>query len=474
MSTSARAPQPPSVSPWRDETSPPPWLFPAPIRTGRFQIAEPESGRFNVEVALDGIRPYCFDPAVATEVLHYDLQTQLLGNARGRLGSGRAGVYQGHYLKGVGRTPAAANWNDLADIYHASGHLAVGSAIRERAITACLSARGLGHTVVPCTDVLLGRFTTAEKNAVNRAQSSSRPDFTAADARYMSMTAKPANFARMSNFAFALERFEVKPRSIGELFLELEYYLRPPEERSDAEGSPQMIVDAMEGAMRRGMDNFRAFARAGLFWIYLESNFSIDGRFLDLETPVYFGQPFVGIVAAKDDDSPPDMLGFEEFGYVSHWRGFLAWFTARLHLLAQPVCGCGPEVRAFVRDLLRRISRRFSPKHWLFDDAALVREGFANLAGALGLEGADRKLLRALAKHAFGARVYGHASAPPEVGYLPVQDAPAAATSRKRVFLHAPFSPSGTGPEGRAYAETIAKLSRETDGRKLLRALHDL
>jgi len=472
MSTTASSPSRPApfLSPWRDASCPPPWLFPAPVRTGRFTSASASSALFNVEVALDLISPYHFTNEAATEVLHYEMQTQLLGNVRGRLGSGRAGVYQGHYLKGVGRTPAAANWNDDADVYHGSGHLAVGSAIRERAITACLEARGLGKTIVPCVAVLLGRLKPAESRAVVREQSSSRPGFTAADSRFMALTAKPAHFARMSNFAFALDRFEVNPRNIGELFLDLEHFLQPPEARADVEGSPQTIVDAMEQALNRGMANFETFARAGLFWLYLESNFSLDGRFLDLETPVYFGQPFVGVVTGAAD-APPELLGFEEFGFVGHWRGFLAWFKAKLELLSQPVCGCGPEVRAFLRELSRRLCRRFSAKHWLFDDPALIRRATQNLAAELGLEAADRKQLRVLAKHAFQSRVYSHELPLPDMKWLPVDAAPAAATPRTRIFHHAPFSPAGTNEEGRKYAEIIAKLSRETDARTLLRSL---
>jgi hypothetical protein len=459
--------------PWRDEQCPPPWLFPAPVRTGRFTTStRPDLRRFNVEVALDRISAYCFSKNTASDVLHYEMQTQLLGNARGRLGTGRAGVYAGHYLKGVGRTPAAANWNDEADVYHGSGHLAVGSAIRERAITTCLQTRGLGDSIVPCVAVLLGRLKASESRAVAQAQSSSRPGFTAADSRYMAMTAKPADFARISNFAFALDRFEVNPRSIGELFLELEHYLLPPERRRDADGSPQTIVDAMEQSLERGVAHFQAFARAGLFWLYLESNFSLDGRFLDLETPVYFGQPFVGVVRGAASDAPLEVLGFEEFGFVGHWRGFLAWFKAKLDLLSNPVCGCGPEVRAFLSELSRRVSRRFSSKHWLYDDQQLIGRAVTNQASAMGIEAADRKQLHKLARHAFSFRVYSHDAQHPDMKWLPVASSPAAATPRTRIYHHAPFSPPGTSPEGEAYAEMVAKLSRETNGRKLLHGLN--
>lgn len=462
-----------TLPPWRDEKNPPPWLFPAPVRTGRFTISSPAAERFNIEVALDRLHAFHFSPRTETEVLHYDMQTQLLGNVRGRLGSGRAGMYRGHYVKGVGRTQAAANWNDEGDIYHGSGHLAVGSAIRERAITRCLQAHGMGSLIVPCTDVLLGRLTPAEQRAVAQAKSSSRPAFTAADSRCMSLSVKPADFARMSNFAFALDRFEVQPRSIAELFLDLEYYLAPPAERgSDAEGSPQTIVDALERAYERGLAAFRAFSSAGLFWLYLESNFTLDGRFLDLETPVYFGQPFVGVsVSHPYGGEEREVLGFEEFSFIGHWRGFLAWLTARLQLLTMAECGCGKEVRAYLQGLLRALKRRFSPKHPLFDDRTIIQQANAHLAGALGLEAADRKRLHALARHVFAHRVYNHATACPDLGWQEVTAPPADATARKRHFVHAAFSPTGVHGGGSQYADLITCLSQEKDPRRLLRTL---
>ncbi|MBE7497723.1 MAG: hypothetical protein HS117_22495 [Verrucomicrobiaceae bacterium] len=465
-------PAAPSVfPPWRDHKNPPPWLFPAPVRAGRFSIATPGTERFNIEVAPDRVSAFRFSGKCDPEVLHYDMQTQLLGNARGRLGSGRAGVYQGHYVKGAGRTPAAANWNDDADVYHGSGHLAIGSAIRERAITACLQARGLGALIVPCTAVLLGKLSPAEQRAVKQAQTSSRPSFTTADARCMALSVKPANFARMSNFAFALDRFEVEPRSIAELFLDLEYYLTPPEQRGDdAEGSPQSIVNALERAFERGLASFRAFSSAGLFWLYLESNFSLDGRFLDLETPVYFGQPFVGIsVSTVRGGIEREVLGFEEFGFAGHWRGFIAWLTARLRLLCLRESGCGREVRSYLGGLLRAIERRFSARHLLYDDRALMQQATAHLAGGLGLEAADRKRLRALARHVFDVRVYNHVAACPELGWKEVTTPPADATPRKRNFLHAPFSPGAASDGGLDYARMIARLSQEKDPHKLLR-----
>ena len=262
-----------------EKRRPPSWLFPVPVRPSRFLASDPAFAACNIEVAQDRITSFSFAAAKAKEALFYDLQTQLVGNIAGRHGSGRSGVYRGHYIKGVGRTPAAANWSDGEDIYHGSGHLSAGSASRERLITAFLEARGLGAAIVPCQAVLLGPLSPAEARAVQRGESSSRALFARSDAHMIALTVKPADFARISNFVFALDHFDGTPQHLGELFLDLERYLHPPGARENLEGAPDGIAQTLDMAFRRGLANFRAYARAGLFWFYLNSNFSLDGRF---------------------------------------------------------------------------------------------------------------------------------------------------------------------------------------------------
>src|SRR5688572_23415262 len=118
--------------------SAPAWLFPVPVRRSRFIDSGPQWSSFNVEVALDRISPWDFSRRKIDRVLYFDYQTQLDNNMPGRHGSGRGGVFHGYYVKGVGRTQAAGNWNNLGDRYHGSGHLSVASALRERLISVAL------------------------------------------------------------------------------------------------------------------------------------------------------------------------------------------------------------------------------------------------------------------------------------------------------------------------------------------------
>ena len=89
-------------------------MFPVPVRESSFAAAAPRWRACNVEDALDLIGAFAFTKQKSGPVLWCDYQTQLDDNARGRLGSGRGGVYRYKYIKGVGRTLTAANWNDAA------------------------------------------------------------------------------------------------------------------------------------------------------------------------------------------------------------------------------------------------------------------------------------------------------------------------------------------------------------------------
>jgi hypothetical protein len=455
----------------------PSWLFPVPVRASRFVAAEPAFNPLNVEVAPDRIASFSFSSAKKEQSLLYDLQTQLDGNSRGRHGSGRSGIYLGHYLKGVGRTPAAANWNDNGDIYHASGHLSVGSAIRERLISVFLEARGLGGTIVPCKTVLAAPLAPGGARAVGLGKSSSRASFTPGDAHMIALTVKTADFARMSNFVFALDHFTGTPQHLGELFLDLERYLHPPGGRANLQGAPDKIADALNLAFKRGLQNFRAFARIGLFWMYLDSNFTLDGRFLDLETPVFFGAPFAGRAIRTWKGRPLlDLLGFEEFGFVLHWRLFIAWLKARLRFLVLPEMG-RREARPFLKELYRKVSTRFSRRHILYRDEDLLQGATVNLADALGLGHRDMSRLMALARYAFESRVYFAERPMPDATWRRLHFRPAQPTPLPRKFEAPRWIEVSPSRDGEAFSRAIDRLGSISVPTELVQSLakaHDL
>lgn len=450
----------------------PAWLFPVPVRKSRFQASDARLAQFNVESATDLVPPYSFASPSPRDALYFDLQTQLEGNYHGRLGSGRSGVYRGAYLKGIGRTPAAANWNDPNETYHGSGHLSAASAIRERLISVFLAARGLGHTIVPCTAVLIGELDASERRAVGRNQSSSKTYFAAADSALIALTIKPANWARISNFVFALNHCTGKPSDIGTLFLDLQKHLNPPGEQSGTDGTPAEIVDAMENAFHRGLNNFRAWGRAGLFWYYLNSNFTLDGRFMDLETPLYFGNPFVGVeISTVEGRTGRNFFGFEEFGFVMHWRLFVTWLKSSLKFQLVRERGLASEARPFIRELLTELNHRFTPGHALFNDEQLCRDAVANLAGEMDLSRKARTQLHQLARHAMAGKIYGLETPLPDIKWNPLPFRPAPSTPYPRTYEAAAFAPVEPSKHGQSFADATARLGAMTSAKDLLAAL---
>ena len=196
----------------------PPWLVPVPVRPSQFVPISPDFAAYNVEVALDRLRPFVMDDAAETEVLQSDLQTNLDSNAPGRFGAGRAGFFRNRYLKGVGRTLLAGNWNDVGDRYHGSGHLSISSMLREFLSTAILRRRGAGHTIVGSEGVLVRRLEEQEKEAIQKDYRKRVMQICPADGALAGISVRGGNFGRISNVVWGLEHLGETPEEVGVFF----------------------------------------------------------------------------------------------------------------------------------------------------------------------------------------------------------------------------------------------------------------
>ncbi len=450
----------------------PAWFFPAPVRRSRFLAASRQWSPLNIEVALDKISPFAFDARHTREVLHFDYQTQIENNPRGRHGSGRAGVYRGYYLKGIGRTPAAGNWNDPVDRYSASGHLSAGSALRERLITVLLEARGLGDAIVPCQSILLGRLRPDERKSAALGHSSSQAAMTPADAGLMALSLKTADFARISNFAWALDHFCVNPAELGGLFLDLERYLNPPLRRDGLCGSPTSIARAMDRAFRRGFSNFLRFNQRGLFWIYTHNNFTLDGRYVDLETPLLFGAPFVGTFQQRlSKPSSYIFLGYESLAFVFYWRLFLRWFLAKLEYMDSPAVLEHPGIRSFVREVAGEVRRVFTAKHLLYADDRLQQAVYANLAAGFDLSRQGRAQLKEFTRLAFSVMVDCADLPLPDFGWEKIGFEPARVSAAPFEIKCPAFVKPVFSADGQAFAAALTRTGAECDPRRLFATL---
>ena len=266
------------------------------------------------------------------DLLFADLQINQGAHIFGRLGSGRSGTYRDWYLKGIGRTPLAANWH-LEDHLHNTGHQAASSAIREYVISQYLRQLGVEDSIVPCVGVLLAELQPALRRFQSLLYRDAPPEFLpAVDQHLQAITVKRADFSRASNFAWLLHH--LTPFYINDGKTSLAILARLWTLGLSSETSPESVgaVDPagmaalLQEALQRGCRNFRSWWQAGVWWGSFRNNFTLDGRFLDLETPNVSGGPLFGVLRSKGLSAAApvksETLGLGIFQYFAQMRWF--------------------------------------------------------------------------------------------------------------------------------------------------------
>jgi AraC-like DNA-binding protein len=350
------------------------WMIPVPVRASRFVPLAREHARFNVETFPGGIGPFGAHDGRAplSDVLYCDLQDNPDISFRGRLGSGRTGVYGGKYLKGVGRTPLAGNWADPEDLCHHTGHLRASSAVREYLISVYLEARGCGDAINRCEGVLLAPRAEALRGYLvgrDRERACGSGDGGAnpwrSDLSLQALTVKPADFTRYSNLIWLANHLDFyrcrgeATTSFTRFLVELAHALDPT--RPLDQTTPESIAAAFVRSVDRGLDALRRFWSLGISWGSLHNNFSVDGRFLDLEAPVVLGAPLLGIIEAEPrrELQLPHRATFSGFleplGFVLNMR-MIAW---HLRWRFEAIAKAGPPLsrgeREFAGDAARAL-----------------------------------------------------------------------------------------------------------------------
>jgi len=385
------------------------WTVPVPVRASRFTPLLPEHQRLCVETDLARIGTFATGGAnEAAEVGYSDLQTSADTNAHRRLGSGRALYYQGAYLKGVGRTLLTGNWSDPGDRYHNSGHMLPSAAAREL-IASRVVRRAVGSSsIVECTGLAVCDVEGGVDVGAILPESVS--DFAPVDRRCQAMTVKPGDFARFSNFVWALNHNGTSTHELAQALHAVHVYLRAPAERRVAaqDGSPDAIARALRDAINRGLRSFADFVRAGVHWGSVHNNFTADGRFMDLEVPVIVGRAFFG--GTRDlscAGTLPDWVGLEMLSYARQARLFVAWLAARMDFFAEFLLAEGAP-RDFAAALAAEVRGLLDG-----DDPWVTQERTAEhlsrvIGDELGMNSRQRALVRDLAAHhARGSAAFG-------------------------------------------------------------------
>lgn len=309
-----------------------------PLRSSPFVPLHDVHAEFAVETAMDG------SADILDEPLYSDYQTNPEMCVLGRLGSGRAGLYRGRYLKGVGRTRLAANWATPEDVFHHSGHQATSGATREYLVSVYMRAKGYAHLINPCEGILVRPAAPILRDyllpQLSAAMAANPPPYFNSDLALQAITLKPEGVTRFSNFVWLSLNLDLIGSGFGvEEFLRLwvQELGGAPEDSIDASVAARLYFDKLESTLV----NLHVFWRSGVLWGSLHNNFSIDGRYVDLEGPALVGRPVAGFVLAGRHDEiqlpHSQMISgvLEAYGFALYSQMLTWFFKSRFEAIAQ-------------------------------------------------------------------------------------------------------------------------------------------
>ena len=362
-----------------------PWSAAVPLQAGRFESLLPEHRGCNRITDFSAYAPFSVPSAEPPPMLgfaDYQLEPQYPG--RRRQGAGRAVFYDGYYLKGTGRTPLALNWIDRGDSAHATGHMSPSAATRELVVSRYLRAKGLGAHIVACEGLLLAPLDPALADPYRGYYAEQGIPLAPSDQSMQAISVKRADFARWSNLWWLAQHSAGSPDDLLEFAWLTEHFasVRGPDELAlphTRDCTPSSIAAALGAAFERGLASFEAFYRGGVFWGSYHNNFTLDGRFLDLELPLIVGEPLFckhatrGPKARAGLAEPPvahrgRAFGTEILFYLRQLRNVLDCLDSRLGFLETATFSA--EVRTFIVQLREALRAAFDGLHPLRDRGA--------------------------------------------------------------------------------------------------------
>ncbi len=459
-----------------------PWTVPVPVQRSGFTALDPAHDSYNVETNLGRIDAFGLTPgAPMGDLLYADLQTNADASVNRRLGSGRSGFYRGKYLKGMGRTPLAANWADDVDLYHNSGHMLPGAAIREYLVSRAFRGLGLERAILGCEGLLFKTLPKRVDGFLRAMLPEAQDAFAEIDRWAQAISIKDGAFGRFSNFLWIVDHLNPRGLTLADAMYRIRSFLEPPEGRpvpSD-EVSPDAIARAFSRATLRGLEGFRAYLRAGVYWGSFHNNFSADGRFLDLEIPLVLGRPFFGVTHDARQRMPEisgdnEWIGLEIFSYARQARTFLSAFLGRLEHLAGHLYpqGGGHE---FVRALADELRTQLGPDHLLMNDDLLREHTVEIISQELDLTTWQRAVVEGIVASEHAAYFRGE-DRRLEIALVPAPielASPEPGFPRVCLFPQALREPLAQGYKaGRWFTETLARVEESRDLGSLLERTH--
>ncbi|NVB39689.1 hypothetical protein G6O69_17735 [Pseudenhygromyxa sp. WMMC2535] len=390
-----------------------PWAAPVPLRPGGFSSLDPAHAAFDLVTDLGQLTPFGVPKvdAARVELLGYaDYQLDAeLPHAR-RQGAGRAVFFHDPragetvYLKGVGRTPLALNWSRPRELTHATGHMPASAGVRELVASRYLRAKGLGELIVPCEGLLVRAMAPEFAANWRAALGAAELAAPACDRHLQAISVKPGEFARWSNILWLAHHSAPLAGTLSTLGEAIARFVRGPgrPRLRPEDCTPERLAAELEAAFTAGWARLAAALRHGVHWCSYHNNFTLDGRFLDLELPVLLGEGLCAKVITSRAQGPVpaellaragDPMGWELGNYRRQVRLVIDALGARLRQLS--AMARSSLVAEFAGALASALDARFPSDH-LLRDAGRMRAELRGLYLELGASAAE---LPALLEH---------------------------------------------------------------------------
>lgn len=396
-----------------------PWMSAAPVRTSTFVPLRPADALYNVQVDLGAIGAYGGQAAPGPgEAYLYSDYRVVMGFFLRRVGAGRSGYYRDAYLKGIGRTALAFNWWH-ANNYFGSGHLPASGAARELVVSRYFEAKGKANLINPCRGVLVADLAPELADPRAWLLRSERPPLPC-DQSLQAITVKDADFARFSNVIWHLDHLSLFKGELDliRFFTLLVGGLQPPGADVSQDIRPSVIARALAGAIERAVGNYREYWRLGVGWISVQTDLTMDGRYHDIDTPLFHGPGYLGAIAKLEafepgaswgrlplDISWSAVTGFNVLEYLHAMRLFVRHLKSTLTVYASSEFPFSSSESDFIAGVLLALEEALPPDHILWSGSACAAMLRRWIAEDCEVAGHDRPGVDALVDAAVRARL---------------------------------------------------------------------
>jgi hypothetical protein len=359
------------------------WIIPFEVTEGAFNHSWKQANNYNIYACYDSYAGNASSkmPDEINSLAYCDLQRSF-SSPLTFMGSGRSGFYKDTYIKGLGRTPLVHEWQG-ENFLHSNGTLQASSAIREAALSLYLNKKD-SSLINGIIDIRFADIDAYSKGVVERIYSYHNILPPAIDLKYIAQTQKTGNFGRYSNIVWAMRNLGVNLNekidfsNYRAVLRDLKKSLQScmvTEIKTELSSSEQFNVSelwvSLEEKIRLAVTNTAKINCHGVKLVSMDNNFTLDGRFLDLEIPLFTGP--CQIVRTFLENSDQTFRISELVESISVYLQ-LRCFIEELDywLLSVSARTINPGFKEFSSEVYQSFKLIFHSDCWILDDKKLI------------------------------------------------------------------------------------------------------